>query len=393
MLENYSYYLRALINLSIAIFLILFIFSICRVVLKYLLAKRHDWFKPVIFKDNEIISSEKLTVFVSSLIKVIRLCLIVLVLYLTIPFVLQEIPETHDFAIDLLLSIKTNVMSVGHGILNYIPSLFFIALVIFVCRSVIRFLKFLFHKIETEDLKIEGFYPEWAETTFQLSRFFVCVFGFVIIYPYLPGSGSKILEGISVFLGVLVSIGSSSAISNFVAGIMISYMRPFQSGDYIKIDSTMGQVLEKGLVVTKLLTYKNEEVSIPNTQVLNSQIYNYSALAEKGELILHTEITIGYDVSWQKVYELFYLAASRCEHINQDKKPFVLQTKLGDKNISYQLNIYTYRADLIPSVYSELHLHLQDTFAESKVELLSPSFMILRDGNNSVPVIPDSYKV
>lgn len=162
MLENYPYYLKALINLSIAICLIIFIYTFCKFILKYLLTKRHNWFKPIVFKGNEIISSEKLATFVASVIKVLRLLLIIIVLSLTLPFILQEIPETHDYSISLLESLRVNFMSIVEGMVEYIPSLFFIGLVIFICRSLIRFFRFLFLKIENEDIQIDGFYADIA---------------------------------------------------------------------------------------------------------------------------------------------------------------------------------------------------------------------------------------
>lgn len=388
MLEQSSYVLKALLNLVIALFLVLFIYSFSKWILKKLLEQKKDWFNPITFKGNEIISSARIMGLVSTTIKIFQWFFIFLVCYLAIPFVLNEIPATHEYAVSLLDSIKKNFKDITEGIMNYIPSLFFIGVVIFLTRSLIRFLKFIFLKIEHGLLEIDGFYPEWASTTFNLIRFIVCIFAFVIIYPYLPGAGSRILEGISVFLGIIVSVSSGSAISNLIAGIMINYMRPFRKGDYIKIGDAMGMVIEKGTVVTKLLSYKNEEISIPNTQVLNSQIYNYSAQAQSGELILYVTVTIGYDITWIKVYEMLFEAASKCDLVNQEKKPFILQTNLNEKNVSYQLNAYTNFADKIPDVYSQINQYIQEVFAANQVELLSPSFMVIRSDTHINPVIP-----
>lgn len=226
---------------------------------------------------------------------------------------------------------------------------------------------------------IDGFYAEWGNTTFQLLRFFVCMFALVIIYPYLPGAGTKALEGISVFVGLMISLGSSSAIANIIAGVMISYMRAFNIGDYVKIGESMGRVTEKGLIVTRVMTYKNEEITIPNTQILTSQVTNYSTMAETDELILYTTITIGYDTPWPKVHQMMIEAAEKSPLISKNKKPFVLQTALNDYHISYQLNAYTKSEDKIPGAYSELHQNLQQVFSEYGVEIMSPSFTVLRN--------------
>jgi small-conductance mechanosensitive channel len=305
-----------------------------------------------------------------------------------IPFVLQELPVTHDYAVDLMASVKTHLWSVGDGILSFIPNLFFIAFVIFLTRSLIRFLKFIFVKIEKGYIVIDGFYPEWAGTTFQLLRFFVCMFALVIIYPYLPGSGTKALEGVSVFVGLMISLGSSSAIANIIAGVMISYMRAFKKGDYVKIGESMGKVTEKGLIVTKMMTYKNEEITIPNTQILSSQVTNYSTKAQHRELVLYTTITIGYDTAWTLVHKMMIEAAERSSLISKDKKPFVLQTALNDYHISYQLNAFTQHEDKIPGAYSELHQNIQQVFAENKVEIMSPGFTVLRNTpKDTTPVL------
>lgn len=380
MFDNYIFNFKAAINFSIGIALIIAIFSIFNFITKLIIRKHNTWFKPIYLKNNEIISTNMLVASISNVFSIIKWILILSVCYLMIPFVLQELPVTHDYAVGLTTSISADLSKIGHGVLSFIPNLFFIAVIIFLTRSLTRFLKFIFLKIEKEDIQIDGFYPEWANTTFQLIRFLMCVFALVIIYPYLPGAGTKALQGVSVFLGLLISLGSSSAIANLIAGIMISYMRAFKKGDYVKIGDSMGRVIEKGMIVTKVMTYKNEEITIPNTQVLSSQVTNYSTQARVQDLILYTTITIGYDTPWAKVHKMLMEAASRCVLINKEKTPFVLQTALNDYHISYQLNAFTEHADKIPAAYSELHQNIQQIFAENAVEIMSPGFTVLRQG-------------
>ena len=289
---------------------------------------------------------------------------------------------------DRMSSVQRNLWQVGDSLLNFIPNIFFIAFVIFITRGIVKFLKFIFLKIERDELVIDGFYAEWANTTFQLLRFLICMFALVIIYPYLPGAGTKALEGVSVFVGLMISLGSSSAIANIIAGVMISYMRAFRIGDYVKIGDSMGRVVEKGLIVTKVMTYKNEEITIPNTQILSSQVTNYTTQAQDRNLILYTTITIGYDTPWTKVHKMMIEAAERSTLVSKDKKPFVLQTALNDFHISYQLNAFTEHEDKIPGAYSELHQNLQQVFAENQVEIMSPGFTVLRNQpKDTTPVL------
>lgn len=378
MFNEYNFHIKALINFGISIGILIFIFYFSHWLLRLLSKKQISWLRPIHIKNNEIVSVEMLASVLANIVRILQWIFILSTLYISIPYVLQELPSTHDYAITLMESVQSNLWKVGDGFLNFIPNLFFIAFVVFITRGILKFLRFIFLKIEKGDLVIDGFYAEWGNTTFQLARFFIFMFALVIIYPYLPGAGTKALEGVSVFVGLMISLGSSSAIANIIAGVMISYMRAFKIGDYVKIGDSMGRVIEKGLIVTKLMTYKNEEITIPNTQVLSLQVTNYSREAKKSELILYTTITIGYDTPWPKVHELMIESAKRSPLISQKKAPFILQTALNDYHVSYQLNAFTEHADKIPGAYSELHQNLQQVFAENDVEIMSPNFTVLR---------------
>lgn len=388
MFNEYQFHFKAILNLGIAIALIAGVFAVSQGMLKMIVKKKDLWLKPIQLKSHELVSTQMLVSIFSNIITALKWLFVLGILYLMIPFVLQELPATHDYAVELMASVKKQLFSIGERVLNFIPNLFFIAFVIFLTRSLIRFLKFVFVKIEKEYIVIDGFYAEWASTTFQLLRFFVCMFALVIIYPYLPGSGTKALEGISVFVGLMISLGSSSAIANIIAGVMISYMRAFKKGDYVKIGESMGRITEKGIIVTRMMTYKNEEITIPNTQILNSQVTNYSVQAQKSDLILYTTVTIGYDTPWTQVHKMLIEAAERCPLISQAKRPFVLQTALNDYHISYQLNAFTENEDKIPGAYSELHQNIQEVFAENRVEIMSPGFTVLRNTpKDTTPVL------
>jgi small-conductance mechanosensitive channel len=190
---------------------------------------------------------------------------------------------------------------------------------------------------------------------------------------------------VSVFLGLLFSIGSSSAISNAVAGFLITYMRPFKIGDRIKIGNIDGYVVQKSMLVTRVRSIKNEDITIPNSTILTSHTTNYSRAATEHGLILYTSVTIGYGTPWRTVHQLLIDAASATTNIisEGDKGPFVLQTSLNDFHISYQLNAYTTQTLNLEIIYSELHQAIQTKFQEAGVEILSPNYQSLRDGNKS----------
>jgi len=219
---------------------------------------------------------------------------------------------------------------------------------------------------------------------------------FIVIFPYLPGSESPVFQGVSVFLGIIFSLGSSSVISNMVAGLVMTYMRPFQIGDRIKIGDIIGYVIEKTPFVTRIKTPKQEYITVPNSNILSGNVVNYSTSKENDGIILHTTVTIGYDVPWRQVHEELIKAAIKTRDINSEPKPFVLQTSLDDFYVSYQLNAFSDDPNEQPRIYSELHQNIQDGFNESGIEILSPHYRAARDGNMvTIPAsyLPKDYKV
>jgi len=265
--------------------------------------------------------------------------------------------------------------------MEYLPSGGFVIVVSVVTHYVLKVLKFLAKAIEGGDLPVKGMHPETVRPTYQLVRLAVVLFALVVAFPYLPGGQSDAFKGVSIFLGLLLSLGSSSAVSNVLAGLVLTYMRPFRAGDRVKIVDTTGDILQKTLLVTRVRTIKNVEVVIPNSAILSNQILNYSALARTRGLILNTTVTIGYDAPWRTVYNLLLNAALATDGILPDPAPFVLQTSLNDFHISYELNAYTDRANDIQDTYSRLHEAIQDSFNTAGVEIMSPTFYALRDGN------------
>jgi small-conductance mechanosensitive channel len=210
-----------------------------------------------------------------------------------------------------------------------------------------------------------------------------------MVFPYLPGSGSEGFRGVSAFVGLMVSFGAAPAIANLIAGIIITYMRPFKTNDRVKIADATGDILGKDLLVVRMRTIKNVDITIPNALVLANHIINFSSSAKSHGLILNTTITIGYDAPWKRVHALLIEAAKRLEGILPTPEPFVLQTTLDDSYVAYEINAYTDRPNEMASLYSRLNESIQDVFNEAGVEILSPKFAAVRDGN--AMAVPESY--
>ncbi len=250
-------------------------------------------------------------------------------------------------------------------------------------KYLVRLVLYLAREVEVGRLKINGFYSDWAMPTFHIIRFLLYAFMIAMIYPYLPGASSGVFQGISVFVGLIVSLGSSTVIGNIIAGLVITYMRPFKMGDRIKLNDTIGNIIEKTPLVTRIRTPKNEVVTVPNSFIMSSHTVNYSTSAREYGLIIHTEVSIGYDVPWRRVNPLLIEAALNTPGVVDDPRPFVLETSLSDWYPVYQINAYIKDANRMSQIYSDLYQNIQDKFNEAGIEIMSPHYMAVRDGNET----------
>jgi small-conductance mechanosensitive channel len=290
-------------------------------------------------------------------------------------FGLARFPQTRYLARGLASLVLDPIRVIGRGAVEQIPNLIFLVILTIVFRIALRLFRIVFEALERGTLRIEGFEPDWALPTYKIVRFGWIAFGLVVAYPYLPGSQSEAFKGISIFLGVLLSLGSSSAIANIIAGYLLIYRRAFRIGDRVQIGQVIGDVTDSRLQVTRLQSLKNEEVVIPNSTILTSDVTNYSALARKQGLILHTTVGIGYETPWRQVEAMLLIAAERMPGILRTPPPFVLQRALADYSVNYELNIYTDRADLLLELYHEMHRQILDVFNEYGVQIMTPSYM------------------
>jgi len=349
-------------------------------------------FPAIRIQNFELLAATRISQILISLLKLLRFLLTLGTFVIYVPLVMSFFPWTRQISLRVFRYFLQTVETSWDKFINYLPNLFALAIILFITYYLIKLMRNLFTSIGNENLTIQGFYPEWAEPTFKLSVFLTVILAAVIAFPYLPGFGSPAFQGISLFLGLLVSLGSSVVVANVVAGVILIYTRAFQIGDRIKIGDAIGDVVEKTLFVTRLRTVKNVMITLPNTSVFTNQIINYTAAEldpNQAPLILHTTITLGYDVPWRKVHQVLIDAAKSTTHLLSEPEPFVLQTSLDDFYVSYELNAFTHNPTIMARIYSELHQNLQDKCNEAGIEILSPHYSAVRDGSQIT--IPEDY--
>ena len=296
--------------------------------------------KPISIQEYELLDTQKQVNLLVFLANLLRYAVMLLQLILTVPLLFSIFPQTKDLAYKLFSYIWDPIKSIFLGIVEYVPNLFTIFVIWLAVKYLVRLVHYLASEIQSERLKIGGFYADWAMPTFHIVRFLLYAFMIAMIYPYLPGSKSGVFQGISVFVGLIVSLGSSTVIGNIIAGLVITYMRPFKLGDRIKLNDTTGNVIEKTPLVTRIRTPKNEVVTIPNSFIMSSHTVNFSQSARDYGLIIHSEVSVGYDIPWRKTHQLLVEAALNTPGVVDDPRPFVLETSLQDYYPVYQLNAY-----------------------------------------------------
>jgi small-conductance mechanosensitive channel len=299
--------------------------------------------------------------------------LMAIVLYLN--FLLQLFPWTRWFGLRLFALLLDPLRTIGQGLLSAIPNLVFLAILIVAFRYVLKALRLLFAALAEGSLAFHGFEREWAWPTYRLVRLLVLALAVVVAYPYIPGSQSEAFKGVSILLGVIFSLGSSSVIGNFIAGYTMTYRRAFHVGDRVRINEHLGDVAEMRLLVTHVRTPKNEEIVIPNSVILNSSVVNYSTLAREGRLILYTTVGIGYETPWRQVEAMLMQAAERTADLLKEPRPFVLQKALGDFAVTYEINVYCGDAQAMLQLYTQLHQNILDVFNEYGVQIMTPAYV------------------
>lgn len=344
---------------------------------------------PIKIKDYEFLDVHKQGRVLLFFSNVGRLLIILVQLLISIPILFSIFPETKDLAYTLFSYIFNPVKDIFIKFLKYLPNLFYIIIIFYCVRYVNKGLRYVANEIASGRLRISGFYDDWAFPTYYILRFLLYSFMVVLIWPLLPNSQSAVFQGVSVFVGLVFSLGSTTVIGNLMAGMVLTYMRSFKIGDQIKLGDVMGVVVEKTPFVTRIRTSMDELVTIPNSTVMSSQTVNYSMSIDRQRGVsIGVDVGVGYDVDKEKVKELLVEAANSAEGILAKPKPVVFVTKLEEFYCCYQICVYTRDVKTLGRVYSNLNEAILEKFNEAGVELLLPHFMAPRKGRSDA-AMPD----
>jgi small-conductance mechanosensitive channel len=303
-------------------------------------------------------------------------------IYVTL--VLRLFPATEALSSQYFDFVTAPIVALWRAIVGYFPKALEILVNTALALVSLRFLHLFFRALEIGAVKIPGFYRDWADPTYKLLRGLVLIFLLIRVFPLLPGADEQAFKAVSLFVGALVTLGSTAAVGNAVAGIVLIYTRAFQLGDWIRVGQTTGEVQKKTLLVTRLLTVANEQVTIPNGEVLRDHVVNFTPAATRGRLGLTTTVTIGYDVDWRTVNELLLKAAAATPELSSDPPPTVFQTGLDDFAVSYTLRVFTGGPPPLARIHTALQRNVLDEFHRAGVEIMSPSFSVLRQGDQQV---------
>ena len=362
-------------------------------ILVWLIVRSTRWFRhraerwragrlgAVRLQDAEIVSADRIGAGIDHAFRLLRLLLVLVAFDLYLTYVLGLFPWTRAVSYAMADYVVTPLRTVAKAFVGYLPNLLFVIFIALIIRGAIRLVKLFFRQIEEGRIVFKDFPAEWADPTYKIARLLLVAFGVVVAFPYLPASDSAAFAGVSVFMGVLFSLSSSSAISNAIAGVVLTYTGAFRLGERVKLGETFGDIVEMSMLATRIRTIKNEDITIPNSLVLGGAMTNYSRQAGALGLILHTSVTIGYDAPWRKIHGLLIDAALATPNILQAPRPFVWQTALNDFYVTYEINAYTANARDMIDTYAVLHGNIQDKFFAAGVEIMSPHYSSIRDGN------------
>ncbi|WP_299635980.1 mechanosensitive ion channel domain-containing protein [uncultured Ruegeria sp.] len=295
--------------------------------------------------------------------------------YYYLSFVLLAFAETRYFAQLLLTYLTEPVLLIFKGILSYIPNLIMLSLIAWITLYIIKGMRVFFDAVEAGSFEMDDFEMHWVNPTFNIARVVVILIALVFAVPYIPGSDSAAFQGLTILVGAMLSLGANSVVSNMLAGLFVIYRRSTSIGDRIQIGKHIGDVVQIKLMETHLKSIKNELISIPNAQLMNSDVVNFSKKTDGSGLLLHTTVGIGYEEPPEKVEAMLIEAANRTKGIKAKPEPFVLWTALADYAINYQINGYTTRGSSIPKIRSDLHRNIVAVFNENKVQIMTPSYM------------------
>jgi len=309
-----------------------------------------------------------------SIISILWTAALLALLYFWLVYSLGRFPQTAPWAEQLQAHLLALFMDLAKGALGAVPGLAAVVMVLLIARWFVRLIRIVFDKVETGAMSLPPLERETARTTQTLLIMVVWLFALVAAYPYIPGSETAAFKGLSVLLGLMVTLGSTGIINQIISGLFVVYSKSVRPGDYVRIGDIEGEVIDVGSLVTKLRTPRQEEITIPHSVLVGTATTNYSSLAGDNGMAVTTSVTIGYDVPWRQVHALLQLGAARTQGLRRDPPPRVMQRELSDFYVQYLLLGHLEDAKSRATVLSELHGQIQDAFNEFDTQIMSPHF-------------------
>jgi small-conductance mechanosensitive channel len=322
----------------------------------------------------QIVRAKQIWSMLAGLLNFIWAIAVIAILFVYLQYVFGLFPWTRGLSAGLLDITLGPLETLTNAFISEVPNLVFLLVLAFLTRYILKLIRLFFQAIADGTVALHNFDREWAWHTYRLVRTLIIALALVVAYPYVPGSESDAFKGISLFIGLVFSLGSSSLIGNVIAGYSMVYRRAFKTGDRVKIGEHVGEVVNTRLLVTHLRTPKNEVVVVPNSTILGSDIVNFSAMADGPGLILHTRVSINYSTPWRQVEAMLLEAAARTPGLQREPPPFVLQRALGDFAVTYELNAYCRTPDRMLALYAEMHRNILDVFNEYGVQIMTPAY-------------------
>jgi len=343
---------------------------------RFILSGVNGRLRPLVIKGYVLLNMRQMKRILLWLTRALQVLLVVLQLFISLPLLFSIFPETEKFTWNMINYVWEPLRDIAVSVIRYFPNLVKIAVIIFVVRWLLKGLHHFSNEVAAGRIKFDKFYQDWAMPTYHIVRIFVIAFTLVVIWPWLPGSESGIFKGVSIFVAALFSLGSTASVGNLVSGIIITYMRPFLEGDYVRIGEREGVVVEKNAFITRLKDIKGNIITVPNNSILSQQTVNYTAALRHGSgSVVHSEFTFTYKVPRNVIEQYLLEGADRCQLLLKDPKPFVLVTALEDFYTRYEINGYTMETERLFEVYSELHKHIIDVFSEHGLDPTSSHFV------------------
>ena len=321
-----------------------------------------------------LVETEQVILLTNFLARIVVWALALIAGYTWLSHSMQRFPYTRAWGEGLGSFLTQTAKRMVLSVADALPGIFIMVVIFFLTRFVTRLIKASFSPVEKGYVKTRILDADTAIPTRRILVVFIWLFALVMMYPYIPGSDSDAFKGIGIFVGIVASLGSTALVGQAASGLVLIYSRAFRAGDYVRIGDTEGTVISLGMLSTKIRTNKQEEVTIPNAGLIGATIKNYSRLAGAEGVIVHTTVTIGYSTPWRQVHEMLLVAAARTPGLKKEPQPFVMQTSLSDFYVEYQLNGYLERPETRMRTLAGLHAHIQDSFNEHGVQIMSPHY-------------------